>query len=80
MIDRKEAERRERCRRLLSGELGRVMRPASELLFNYEAATRAAQRAQASALGGGGVSGSSRAAERCCPRAAFSAPPESPGS
>ena len=34
----------ERCRHLLSGELGRVVRPASELEFDYEKASRIAGR------------------------------------
>ena len=39
LTDNKEAERRERCLRLLSGDIGRVVRPASELLFDYDKAT-----------------------------------------
>ena len=36
--------RAQRCERLLSGELGRVVRPASELVFDYEQASRIARR------------------------------------
>lgn len=35
-------QRLERCQRLLSGKLGRVVRPASELMFDYRRATKAA--------------------------------------
>ncbi len=35
----------ERCQRLLSGRLGHKLKPASELQFNYQAATRIARRA-----------------------------------
>lgn len=33
--------RQQRCQRLLSGDLGRVVRTASTLLFNYDQATEA---------------------------------------
>ena len=34
----------ERCRRLLNGDIVRMVRPAAELLFDYEKATRVAEK------------------------------------
>jgi len=39
-----EETRAERVERILGGQLGRVVRPASELAFDYQKATEAAQR------------------------------------
>lgn len=38
--------RAERCKRLLSGDLGHVVKPASELMFDYDKATAIATRRQ----------------------------------
>ena len=40
----REAKRRKRVERLLSGELRRLIKPASELAFDYDAASRIAIR------------------------------------
>ena len=44
--ERRETQRRQRVERLLSGELRKNVRPASEMSFNYEAATAIARRSQ----------------------------------
>ena len=43
-FDPKIETQAERCRRILSGQLGRVVRPASELMFDYDQATKIARQ------------------------------------
>ncbi len=48
--DRREVQRRERCRRLLETDLRKYVKRASELQFDYQAASKIARRGKSTPI------------------------------